>query len=396
MNFVLLTVFLDMLGVGLIVPVLPRLIAQFVPDPSQLSHWYGIMIATYSIAQFFAAPVLGALSDRFGRRPVLLLCVFGLGVDFLLVSLAPDLWWMLATRVLGGLTGGNLSVANAYVADVSAPEDRSRAMGMVGAMFGLGFICGPVIGGLLGSHNPHWPFWLAAGVSFVNVAYGWFMLPESLPVERRNSFSLRKANPFSGLIGLARLKSVGDLLGVIALSLLAQFVMHTTWVISMEVRFGWSPLQNGLSLFLGGVSAALVQGVLMKPLLARLGERRLALAGLASSVVACLLYGVVQHSWMIYMLILCNMLGFAIAPALQGTLSREVAPNQQGFAMGSLASLGSVASILAPLLGTSLLGRVSHLPAGSLMLGAPFFLASSLQACALLLAWRHFRRHREN
>lgn len=391
-RFVLITVFLDILGIGLIIPVLPRLVASFTLQSDMQAYWYGAIVAMYGVMQFFFAPVIGALSDRFGRRPVLLTCVFGLGLNFVLLTQATSIYWLLFIRALGGVTAGNLSVATAYIADVSAPENRSKALGKIGAMFGLGFICGPVIGGLLGEVHIHYPFYLAALVSLANVVYGYFSLPESLSLEHRKAFSLLSANPFAGLNGLAHLQSVGPLVWVYALSMFAQFILQTTWVLSTELRFGWTPMQNGFSLFMVGISSVLMQGVFLTRYIQRVGDANAVLFGLASSCIALSLYGVATQGWMMYVLILCNMLAFASGPALQAFFSRAVNARSQGLAMGSLSALASIMSVAATLTGTALLAQVSHFPRGSWMLGAPFFMAATVQLFALLLAMRHLKK----
>ncbi|MFZ6777569.1 TCR/Tet family MFS transporter [Undibacterium sp. Ji83W] len=391
-RFVLITVFLDILGIGLIIPVLPRLVASYTLQADSQAYWYGAIVAIYGVMQFVFAPVIGALSDRYGRRPVLLICVFGLGLNFLLLTQVTSIYWMLVVRAIGGITAGNLSVANAYIADVSSPENRAKALGKIGAMFGLGFICGPVIGGLLGEAHIHYPFYLAAAVSLGNVVYGYFSLPESLPADNRKAFHISAANPFAGLRGLAHLRGVGALVWVYALTMFAQFTLQTTWVLSTELRFGWTPIQNGFSLFMVGVSSVLMQGVFLGRYIKRVGDANAVLIGLASSTVALSCYGLANQGWMMYVLILCNVLAFAAGPALQGFFSRAVDARSQGLAMGSLTALASIMSVFATLIGTSIVGQVSHFPKGSVLLGAPFFLASTIQLMALTLALRHLKK----
>lgn len=392
LRFVLLTVFLDILGVGLIIPVLPSLVGAFGLNASDQAHWYGWVIAIYGVMQFFFAPLIGALSDRYGRRPVLLTCVAGLGLNFLAMPFAPGVLWLLVIRAVGGITAGNLSVANAYIADVSPPAQRSQALGKIGAMFGLGFICGPVLGGLLGEVDLHYPFYLAAAVSLGNFIYGCFSLPESLTPEHRKPLRLAAANPFTGLTGLAHLRGVGQLVWVYALTMFAQFIIQTSWVLSTTLRFGWTPLQNGFSLFLVGVSSVVMQGLLLGPYIKRVGDAGAVTIGLASSALTLLCYAVAPQGWMMYVLIICNLLAFGTGPALQAYFSRAVDARSQGAAMGSLSSLASLMSVAATLAGTSLLAQVSHFPAGSIWLGAPFFLASAMQVAALLLARHTLRR----
>lgn len=391
-RFVLITVFLDILGIGLIIPVMPDLVARFTDSADSRAHWYGLIVAIYGVMQFFFAPMIGALSDRYGRRPVLLTCVFGLGLNFFLMTQASSLYTLLLIRALGGVTAGNLSVASAYIADVSTPENRSRALGKIGAMFGLGFICGPVLGGVLGEADIHYPFYLAALVSLANVVYGYFSLPESLTDDHRKAFHISKANPFAGLNGLAHLRQVGPLVWVYALTMFAQFVVQTTWVISTQLRFGWSPLQNGFSLFLVGVSSVVMQGVLLGPYIKRVGDASAVIYGLLSSAIVMTLYGLVNQGWIIYLLIPCNMLAFGTGPALQAYFSRAVDARSQGVAMGSLTALASIMSVAATLAGTSLFARVSHADPGSLMIGAPFFMAALIQLLALLVSYRQLRQ----
>jgi DHA1 family tetracycline resistance protein-like MFS transporter len=391
-RFVLLTVFLDILGVGLIIPVLPSLVGAFGLNAADQAHWYGWVIAIYGVMQFFFAPLIGALSDRYGRRPVLLTCVAGLGLNFLAMPFAPSVLWLLVIRAVGGITAGNLSVANAYIADVSPPAQRSQALGKIGAMFGLGFICGPVLGGVLGEADLHYPFYLAAAVSLGNFIYGCFSLPESLATEHRKPLRLGAANPFAGLTGLAHLRGVGQLVWVYALTMFAQFIIQTSWVLSTTLRFGWTPLQNGFSLFLVGVSSVVMQGLLLGPYIKRVGDAGAVTIGLASSALTLLCYAVAPQGWMMYVLIICNLLAFGTGPALQAYFSRAVDARSQGVAMGSLSSLASLMSVAATLAGTSLLAQVSHFPAGSIWLGAPFFLASAMQIAALLLARHTLRR----
>ncbi len=386
--FVLVTVFLDVLGVGLIIPVLPALVGEFAPRPDLQSYWYGALVAAFGLAQFVAGPLLGALSDRIGRRPVLLASLFALSVHFLAIALAPTLALMLAARVLGGAAAGTIPVANAYVVDVVPESERGKGFGQVGAMFGLGFIVGPIAGGLLGAIDLRWPFYVAALLSMVNVAYGWVILPESLPAESRTPFSLARANPFSALRALAGTPGVGRPVAVFALLACGQFMLHATWVLVTTARFGWGPREAGLTLFVVGVVAVLMQGVLLGPLIARFGERRLAVIGMWSGAIAYVAYAMLPQGWMMYLVILGNLLGFAAVPSLQALISREFDASRQGLVMGSLTSINGVMLILAPLLGTALFAQVAHLPPGDLRLSASFFAGALLHGIAAVLAAR--------
>ena len=390
MPFILVVVFIDVLGIGIALPVLPMLVGEYTATRELQAYWYGALVVIYGVMQFFCAPLLGALSDRFGRRPLLLWSLFGLGLHFLLLAIAPSLPLMLLARIVGGTAGASFSVANAYTSDVTPPEQRAKSFGLVGAAFGLGFIFGPVLGGLLGSVDLHLPFYVAAGLSLINAGYGFFVVPESLPRERRAPFSLAKANPFSALLALGRHREVGSLVVVFALVVLAQLMLQTTWVLFTHFRFGWGPRENGFALFCVGLVATAVQGGLLGGLLRRFGEARVALWGLSTGAVAYVLYGLVQQGWMMYAIIVGNFLSFAAGPALQGIVSNAVGPREQGVTMGALTSINSIMFVLAPLIGTPLLARVSSLPPSDWRVGATFFVSAALQVVAFWVTRRYF------
>ena len=394
MRFVMFTVLIDMLSIGVIVPVLPALVGGFTSSPNEQTYWYGAITFSFSLASFFASPLLGALSDRYGRRPILLIGFCGLAINFFMTALASALWMLVASRVIGGAMQANAAVCNAYVADITPPEERAKRFGLLGAMFGIGFILGPVIGGVLGGIDLRLPFFFSGGLSLLNLAYGYFVLPESLPVERRRPLKWQQANPFASLKALAQLKGVGLLMGVIACANLAQFTLYTTWVLYTTFRFGWGPAQNGWSLFAVGIVSAVVQGALLGRLLKRFTAPRLAMMGLLSSSLAFLAWGLVTEGWMMYPVIFANLLGAAVAASIQSLISSAADSNQQGQTMGAVSSLGSLMAVIAPLLGAPLLGVVSHLPPHDWRIGAPMFLCAALQATALLLAWAHFRKVR--
>jgi MFS transporter, DHA1 family, tetracycline resistance protein len=391
--FILITLLLDVMGFGLLLPVLPALVGEFTASRDAQTYWYGAMIVTFGLTQFFCSPFLGALSDRFGRRPVLLGSIAGLGTMFLLSALATSLTGLLLARVLGGVLAANFAVANAYVADLTTPENRARSFGLIGAAFGIGYIIGPMVGGLLGSIDIRLPFYVAAGLSALNFLYGLLVVPESLPAERRKPLQWKRANPITSLRGLTKLRAVGVLVAVIAVANLAQFILHSTWVLFTDFRFGWGPRETGLSLFAVGVMAALVQGGLLGWLMKTLGERRVVLAGLASGTLAYVAYGLTTVGWMMYVVIVANVLAFAVGPALSAIVSKAADPSEQGLAMGSLTSLSALMAVAAPFIGTPLLAGVSHLPAGDWRIGAPFFMSAGLSLTALVLAVIHFRRH---
>ncbi|MGA0608605.1 MFS transporter [Caldimonas sp. KR1-144] len=394
MPFILIAVLIDMVSIGLIIPVLPPLVGTFTGSQADQAFWFGAVTFAFGVANFFGSPVLGALSDRFGRRPVLLIGFSGLALSFFVTGLATALWMLIVVRLFSGAMQANAAVANAYVADITPPEQRAKRFGLLGAMFGMGFILGPVMGGLLGAINLHLPFFVAGSLALANWCYGFFVLPESLPVERRRPFDWKRANPVASLKGLTRLHGVGPLVAVIGLSGLAQFTLHTTWVLYTQFKFGWGPLQNGWSLFAVGVMSALVQGFLLGRLLKRFTAQRLAVMGLISSTICFALWGAATEGWMMYAVIVLNVLGFASAAAVQSIVSNAADARTQGQTLGAAASINSLMAVLAPLIGAPLLSMVSHLPHGDWRIGAPYYFCAALQATATFLAIRHFRAMR--
>jgi DHA1 family tetracycline resistance protein-like MFS transporter len=394
MGFIMVTVLIDMLSIGVIVPVLPALVGSFTSNPAEQTYWYTAVSVAFAIASFFGSPLLGALSDRYGRRPILLLGFCGLALNFFATALATSAWMLVASRVVGGAMQANAAVANAYVADITPPEDRAKRFGMLGAMFGIGFILGPVIGGILGDISLHLPFFFAGALSLVNLAYGYFVLPESLPVDRRRPVQWARTNPFTALYELSQLKGAGMLLGVIACANLAQFSLYTTWVLYTSFRFGWTPAQNGWSLFAVGIVAAVVQGGLLGRLLKRFGAARLTVMGLVSSTTAFTLWGLVTQGWMMYPVIFANLLGSAVAASVQSLISSSVDGTQQGRTLGAVSALGSLMAVVAPLMAGPLFAVVSHLPPHDWRIGTPMFFCALLQGLALVFAVLHFRGSR--
>ncbi len=394
MPFIMLTALIDMIAIGLIIPVLPGLVGELTHSQTDQAFWFGVTTFAFSIANFVSAPMLGALSDAYGRRPVLLIGFSGLAISFLSTALVTSMPVLIVIRLIGGAMQANLTVANAYVADITPPEQRARRFGALGAMFGIGFILGPVVGGLLGAINLRLPFLVAGSLALLNLAYGFFVLPESLPVERRHAFSWRSANTFSALRRLSELKGVGRLATVLALCALAQFVMYTSWVLYTTFKFGWGPLQNGYSMAAVGVTSALVQGVLLSRLLARFSAWRLAVIGLASSTLAYTLFGLATQGWMMFAVILANMLGSTVAPVFQSIISRSADEKSQGKTMGAVSGINSLMAVVAPLFGAPLMTAVSHLPRGDWRIGAAFYFCALLQACGLLLTFMHARAAR--
>lgn len=392
MPFILITVLIDMLSIGLIVPVLPALVGKFTSNPAEQSHWVGVLFVSFSLASFLCAPVLAALSDRYGRRPLLLIGFCGLAINFFWTAMATSLAMLVASRIVGGGMQANAAVAQAYVADITPPEERTRRFGALGAMFGLGFILGPAVGGVLGGIDIHLPFFAAGTLALLNLLYGVLVLPESLPRERRRPVNWLAANPFTSLRELTRLKGVGLLVGVLACAGLAQFTLYTIWVLHNTFRFGWGPTENGWSLFAVGIVSAFVQGVLLSRLLKVFTRERLALFGIASSMTAYLLWGLATEGWMMIAVIFANVLGSTVQATMQGIVSSAADARHQGATMGAMNGLANLTAVVGPMLAAPLLGMVSHLPRGDWRIGTPFFFGAALLALGWLLAWMHFRR----
>ncbi len=392
-TFIFVTVLLDTLGVGLIIPVGPRLVASFLGDDlGAAARVFGVLLSLYSTMQFLFAPILGGLSDRFGRRGVILPSLLGAATSYLLSGFAPALGWLFVGRMIAGATGASFSAANAYVADVTPPEKRAAAFGLVGAAFGLGFVLGPALGGALGDVGLRIPYFVAAGLNFLNFLYGLVVLPESLPPERRRAFSLRRANPFTSLKHLGRHPIVLGLTGTLTASYLAQMILQGVWALSSQARFGWSLRSVGLSLMAVGATTALVQGGLVRAVIPRLGERRTLLVGLAMAALGHLGFALAAHGWVMYAMIVPMALGGLAGPATQALITREVGASEQGELQGALNSLAGAMAIVGPLAGTYLLARFGPDTAQPHVPGAPFFAASASILVGLVLAARLFAR----
>jgi DHA1 family tetracycline resistance protein-like MFS transporter len=395
--FILITVLLDMLGIGLIVPVLPMLVTHMRGgDESAGAEIYGVFVSTYALMQFVFAPILGNLSDRYGRRPIILVSVLGSGLDYILMALAPDLAWLFAGRIIAGITGANITAANAYIADVSPPEQRGRNFGLVGACFGAGFIVGPAAGGVLAELGLRAPFIAAAILTLCNFLYGFLVLPESLPHEHRRAMEWRNANALATLRVLGRYPFVLGLAITLVLMSLAHQAFPSTWVLYTTYRFHWTELDNGLSLAVVGLMSIIVQGGLTGAFIGKFGERRTLIFGLVVACVAYALYGLANHGWMMYAIIVVSSVGGAATPALQSLVSRSVAANEQGAVQGAITSLQSLTGIVGPLLATQLFAYFISERAPWLLPGAPFFMGSALVVCATGLAIRHLARSRQH
>ena len=394
MAFILVTLFIDILGIGIIVPILPVLIREFLGgNNAQAAVYYGVIISTYATMQFLCAPVLGALSDRYGRRPVILVSLFGLGTDYLIQGWAPSIGWLFLGRIIAGIMGASITTANAYIADVSTPQTRAQNFGFVGAAFGLGFIFGPVLGGLLGAISLRLPFFVAAGLALVNWLYGFFVLPESLAPEHRSTVSWRKMNPLASLRRLGTYPLVAGLAVAFLFATMAQRGLEDDWIQYTGFRYGWDLLTNGLTLGLVGVMAVLVQGLLIKPIVARIGERRSITLGLTVSTLAFLAYGLASQGWMVPVVIVFGALAGVALPTIQGLVAGTVLPSEQGKIHAAFTSLTSLTAIFSPLIFTAgLFSFFTSAAAPVILPGAPFFLGSLLFLVSLGLLVRLFRR----
>jgi len=390
--FIFVTLVLDILGIGLIIPILPRLIENFQGgDTTAAAHTVGMLSALYSLMQFGFAPILGSLSDRFGRRPVILASLLGSGLDCFLLAFAPNLAWFYVGRVIAGITGANFSAATAYIADVSPPEQRAANFGLLGAAFGLGFILGPALGGLLGNVGLRVPFYVAGGLTLLNALYGWLVLPESLAPENRRGFTWSRANPAGSLLALRRYPMVFSLTGTYFLFYLAHQVYPAIWVLYTSHRYNWTVAQTGWSLALVGLTAAIVQGGLTRVVVAKLGEQKSAIFGLIITVLAYAAYGLAPEGWMMFAIIVFGSLGGVTTPALQGLISRSTGADEQGSVQGALTSLASVTGIIGPPIITGLFGYFISAAAPAKLPGISFYFSSLLSVGALVLAARSFR-----
>lgn len=388
--FILITVALDILALGMIIPVLPHLFEQFLGnDTAMAARYYGYAGMLWAAMQFLFSPVLGTLSDRFGRRPVVLLSNLGLGFDYVFMALAPTLSWLFVGRAISGITAASISTASAYIADVTPAEKRAAAFGMIGAAFGIGFVIGPALGGLLGGIDPRLPFWVAACMSLANFGYGLFVLPESLPPEKRTPrFVWKTANPFGALQWLRRHERLLPLAGVHFLSSLAHYVLPSTFVLYTAYRYQWGPKQVGIALGLVGIASAIVQAGLTRKLVPRFGERRALAIGLIFGCLGFAIYGMASSGyWMLAGIPVMAFWGLA-GPAGQSLMTAHLEAHEQGRLQGSLSSLMGVAGLIGPGLFTQTFAAFIGPQRGAHLPGAPMFLAALLLLAALAVAWR--------
>jgi DHA1 family tetracycline resistance protein-like MFS transporter len=387
--FIFATLVIDLLGLGLVAPILPRLIQDLSGGSIAEASWfYGLLVALYAGMQFLFAPLLGALSDRFGRRPVLLLAMAGLGLDYLILAIAPTLFWLIFARTLAGICGATFTTATAYIADITPPEKRAANFGLIGAAFGLGFIFGPALGGLLGDIHVRLPFVVAGALSLLNFAFGWFVLPESLKPENRRPFALRQANPVGAVLSIMRYPALTGLLLIYVLINISERSLQAIWVLYTAYRYNWGPTETGLSLAAIGLFAGTVQGVFVRKFVAKLGEPKTALIGLVIAVAGYMSYGFASQPWMLYATMVFAVFGGLTQPSISALMSRTVLPNQQGMLQGALGSLQSFTGIVAPPMAAALFAGFIGPTAPAEIPGMPFFAAALLYVFALLIALR--------
>jgi DHA1 family tetracycline resistance protein-like MFS transporter len=381
--FIFCTVTLDVLSMGLMIPVLPNIVLGFMGgDTAGAAKVFGLFATAWGLMQFLCSPLLGALSDRYGRRPVILISCLGLGIDYVFMALAPSLTLLLIGRIISGITAATISTAFAYIADVTPPDGRAKAFGVVGVAFGLGFVVGPAIGGLLGGFDPRLPFWVSAAACLINAAFGWFILPESLPAERRMAFAWKRANPIGALRLLLSHRQLTGLAVVDFLANVAHQVLPSVFVLYAAYRYGWGQAAVGLTLAFVGVCSAIVQGLLIGPIVARIGARRALMLGLLAGGLGLTIYGLAPTGAWFYLGVPVVVLWGLAGPASQEMMSRLVGPSEQGQLQGANSSSRSITGLLGPALFTGTFAwLLSFLP------GAPFLLAAAILVAAAAVSW---------
>ena len=384
--FILITVVIDAIGFGLIIPVMPELLKGLIGCTSEVAvKWGGYLTFVYAAMHFLFGPLIGNLSDRFGRRPILLLSLAALTVDYLIMGFAQSIWVLFTGRLLAGICGATYSTANAYIADLTTQEKRAQAFGMMGASFGIGFILGPALGGLLGAADPRTPFFVAAGLALLNMLYGWFILPESLTQENRRAFSMVRANPLGAFAHFGKLPQLRMLFLVSLFFSFAHLVYPSTWNFHADARYGWGSLQIGWSLMAFGICSAIVQGGLIGMIIKRFGEHRTAIAGLAINVVSFIGFANANTPWLLYLWIPISACGAIAGPSLNSIMSSRVGPEGQGELQGAIASVSAIANMFGPLLMTQTFSWFSRDELPKPFFGGAFILAAMLTTIALIV-----------
>lgn len=392
--FVLITVLIDAIGFGVIIPVMPSLIAELADtDVSGAARYGGFLFAAYSVMQFIFSPVMGGLSDQYGRRPILLASLFGFGLDYLFLVFAPTITWLFVGRLIAGVMGASFTTAAAYMADVSTPEKRAQNFGMIGAAFGLGFIIGPSIGAIASHYGTRVPFMVSGVLTLCNFLYGYFVLPESLKPENRRKFDWKRANPVGALLNLRRFPMLIGLVSALFLVYISSFSTQGTWTYFTKERFGWSDQEVGWSLSFVGLMIALVQGGLTRVLIPKLGTKKSIYVGFGFSILGALAYTFADQGWMMYAIMVPYALGGLAGPAMQGIISAQVPANEQGELQGSLTSLNSIAAIIGPVLMTGLFYKFTAKDAPIYFPGVPFLASVILTTISLLLIIRTLKKN---
>jgi DHA1 family tetracycline resistance protein-like MFS transporter len=395
LGFVFITVLIDVIGLGIIIPVVPDLIRQLTGKGlSRAAEWNGWLTFAYALTQFVCASIVGNLSDRYGRRPVLLFSLLGFGIDYLFQGFAPTLGWLFVGRILAGATGASFTTATAYIADVSEPEKRAQNFGLVGAAFGLGFIIGPAIGGQLSVFGTRTPFFAAAGLSLLNCLYGYFILPESLPAERRRAFEWKRANPVGSFKQFKKYPSVSGLIISVILIYISAHAIQSTWLFYNMEKFHWNAKWGGYSLSFIGLMIALVQGLLIRIIIPKLGQERGVYVGLMLYSMGFLLFAFATQGWEMYVFMVPYALGGIAGPSMQGLISTQIPTNEQGELQGGLTSLMSACAIVGPPLMTSLFAYFTGKDAPFIFPGAPFLLGAILTILSSILAYRNYRKNK--
>lgn len=396
-GFIFITLLIDITGWGIVIPVVPKLIQELVgtSDLSVAAQYGGWISFAYAGTQFIFASVLGGLSDKYGRRPIILFSLLGFSLNFFIQAIAPTIFWLFVGRIFSGVTGASITTASAYIADISNDEDRAKNFGMIGAAFGLGFIIGPVIGGFLGQYGARVPFYAASGLCLVNFLYGWFILPESLDKEHRRPFNWRRANPVGSLLQLKKHPEILGLILTLVFVYIAGHAVQTNWTFFTMYKFGWTEKVVGLSLGAVGLMAALVQGYLIRFIQPKLGNERTIVYGLSLYAVGLILFAFASESWMMFAFLIPYGLGGIAGPALQSVISSQVPKNEQGELQGALASLISLTAIIGPPLMTNTFYYFTHDSAPFKFAGAPFFLGFILMSISAFVIARLFRKKKD-
>lgn len=385
--FIFITLLIDVIGIGIIIPVLPSLLGELsVGDMSDASLYGGMLMAVYAVMQFIFSPVLGGLSDRFGRRPVLLLSLFGLGLDYIFMALAPSLFWLFIGRIIAGICGASFTTATAYIADISEPEKRAQNFGLLGVAFGVGFAIGPLLSSLVSDWGTRVPFLVAAGLTLLNFMYGYFALPESLAAENRRKFEWKRANPVGSLLQLRRYPMLSGLVISLVLIHIAAHSVQSVWAYYTMFKFDWTEKIVGYSLAFVGVVVIIVQGFVIRITLPKLGPKRSVFAGLGLYVIGLTLFGFATEGWMMFAVLIPYALGGICGPALQGIISNQVPATEQGELQGALTSLMSVTMIIGPLVMNSLFAYFADKNAPVYFPGAPYIAGAILTAISIAFA----------